>query len=299
LAIAATACIGFGVAESDCDRLREFGAAVDRWQRNPDFRRAGQEYVEFSNDAMRTHVCGARSSRIIMFLRSLPFLPQDYRVNPTSGDHYANFTEGPLSAYLFLSNEQNIPIYTGILTDLAKQGATDEAVRTFLEDFKMPHRVVTDEGAVRSVGRLIDATDAANGFRFREKIGPALQPHIAAVAARSGIPTTPEQMSPAQQREVLQKLDDEIAGMDYDLWKTKQVTDFLNGVWAQVYGADYKWVIGVALQARAFCRIACPVLIALAAGLLLRRLFRAPASEPETASGEGEPGPAVPAAGEG
>jgi hypothetical protein len=43
-----------------------------------------------------------------------------------------------------------------------------------------------------------------------------------------------------QQIEVLEKLDDAVRRDDPQLWRSKQVSDFLGGIWAQGYGQIYR-----------------------------------------------------------
>jgi hypothetical protein len=87
-------------------------------------------------------------------------------------------------------------------------------------------------------------------------------------------------MTPAQQKAVWAKLDDRIRDTNYELWRVKQVNDWLNGLWAQVYGSVYASVIGPTLQIRDACQVLGPLMLLTWVGftLLKRRM----------AEGEGE-----------
>ena len=88
----------------------------------------------------------------MIFLRSLPGLPEHLRVNDTSYAHYTNFTRGPLSAYMHLTREQGLADTLKMLKELgAKDAPTDDDVREFLRQYKLHYAVVTDAGAVASV----------------------------------------------------------------------------------------------------------------------------------------------------
>src|SRR5688572_1071334 len=97
--------IGFGTPQADAEKMRVFADAVERWQHNPDFRKVQVEYVELGSTAMNTKACFVNTTAGIMWLRSIPGLPPHLAVNPTSQSHYDNFTRGPLSAYLHLTDE--------------------------------------------------------------------------------------------------------------------------------------------------------------------------------------------------
>ena len=73
-------------------------------------------------------------------------------VNPTSLAHYENFSSGPLSAYLYLSDEQNVSGIAELFERLGRQGSWTEAeCRALLEGITMDFPLVKDEGAVESV----------------------------------------------------------------------------------------------------------------------------------------------------
>src|SRR5438046_1090017 len=80
--------VGFGTSSTDCEKMRVFAEAVERWQHNPDFRKVQVEYVEMGNEAMRTRCAFINATRGMMWLRSLPGLPEHLRVNDTSLAHY-------------------------------------------------------------------------------------------------------------------------------------------------------------------------------------------------------------------
>ena len=254
--------VGFGTPSSDAERMRAFAEAVERWQHNPEFRQVRVEYVEMGSDAMRTRLCWMDATRCVMALRSLPGLPEHLRVNDTSFAHYTNFTKGPLSAYLHLTAEQGLTDTVKMLKELgAKPNPTDEDVRAFLNQYKLHYPVASDAGAVRSVRSLLAEVDPARDFTTEKGVAEKFKTHITAIAGRMGYPTDADAMTPAQQRDVWLALDDHIKEHDYELWRTKQVNDWLSGVWAQVYGTMYSGLIYPTLRIRDAARVAAPVML--------------------------------------
>jgi hypothetical protein len=268
--------VGFGTSGADAARLRQFADAVVRWQHNPDFRPIGREYVEMGSDAMRTDVCFVNSTRVVLALRSIPGLSKDWAINDTSLAHYTHFREGPLSAYMHLTREQGMTETLKMLQYLgSKSDLSDEDCRDFLDQYKLYYPVVSDAGAVASVRSLINDVDAGRGFVVRDGVAERLAPHIAAVAKSLGYPEDAKAMTPDAQLEVWHMLDDQVHETDYELWRTKQVNDWLNGVWAQVYGAMYSCAINPTLTLREFGRAGGPILIMAWVGMGLWRKRRA------------------------
>lgn len=250
--------LGFGTPGSDMDRLRTFSNAVNRWQIDPEFRAAGQEYATLGHEGMQARWWGQSTTSVVMWLRSLPFLPPTLDVDPTSQAHYDNFTRGPLSAYLHLCGESAPDFIIPELEKFARRGdLSDEAVAEFLRrNFQMDHPVVTDAGARSSLRKLVADTEAARTFTVRSDIRPALERHIDYIARSQGWgDSDPKAMSQQQQYEVLRRLDSEIAASDPELWRAKQVNDFVGGVWAQVYGPMYLIIIKPLTWARMICRV--------------------------------------------
>jgi hypothetical protein len=277
--------VGFGTPSTDCEKMRLFADAVQRWQHYPDFRKVQVEYVEIGNEAMRTKCAFVSATGGIMCLRSLPGLPAHLRVNPTSQAHYENFTRGPLCAYLHLTGETSdglantfkMMTYVG-----RKPGATDEDIRKdILLNYKFDgYQVCSDDGAVQSVRKLMDDVDIGRDFAITDKVRERLAPHITAIAQSLGIPTEVARMTPLQQKEVWRQLDGEVQNTDYELWRTKQVNDWLNGVWAQVYGTMYSGLIGPTLVIRETCRVVGPMLLMGWVGLWLWRRKKAEEDAP-------------------
>src|ERR1035441_8411626 len=104
----------FGVSADDEAAYRSFDKAVDQWQINPEFRAVALEYSDRGSEAMRTRLLHMSAQRVIPALRSIPFLPKEYAVNPTSRKHYEDFSRGPLSAYLHLCSEQDVKDMAGL-----------------------------------------------------------------------------------------------------------------------------------------------------------------------------------------
>jgi hypothetical protein len=254
--------IGFGTSGTDAEKMRVFAEAVERWQHNPDFREVQVEYVEMGNEAMRTRACFVDTTEGIMWLRSLPGLPEHLRVNDTSLAHYRDFCKGPLSAYMHLTAEQGLGETLKMIKYLGtKEKLTDDDIRDFLHQYKLHNPVASDAGAVASVRSLINDVDPSRGFTIEGDVGAKVTPHIASIAQSMGYPANMERMTPAQQLDVWQVLDDEVRETDYELWRSKQVNDWLNGVWAQVYGTMYSGLIGPTLTLREVGRVAGPVML--------------------------------------
>ena len=109
----------------------------------------------------------------IMTLRSAPGLPKKYAVNATSALHYENFSRGPLSAYLHLCSEQDVPDMIGIIEAAGrKPRRTPDDLRQALDGFHMDFPVAHDAGAMASVEDLLTDTDAGKTFTIRTNIGP-------------------------------------------------------------------------------------------------------------------------------
>jgi hypothetical protein len=260
--------VGFGTSGSDVEKMRLFADAVEKWQHNPDFRQVQVEYVEMGSEAMRSKLGFVNSKTVVMWLRSLPGLPPDWKVNDTSLSHYTDFTLGPLSAYMHLTAEQGLTDTLKVLNYLGnKEALTDDDIRRFLGDYKLYNPVASDDGAVESVRSLINDVDAGRKFEIDTNVSDRITPHIAAIASRLGYPTQITAMNVHQQRDVWQMLDNQIRETDYELWRTKQANDWLNGVWSQVYGSMYSSVIRPTLAIRDICRVAGPVMLMAWVGL--------------------------------
>src|SRR5439155_14486252 len=137
----------------------------------------------------------------------LPGLPSSLALSPTSASHYRDFTEGEFSAYLHLAGEQGTGDGVAMLENLVKNGEpTDDEIRAFLRSFKLPYPISTDAGAVASVRALLSDTNPRRPFAVRGPIS-ALIPRMSD----------------------LRQLDDHLRSSDPELWRTKQVSDFLAG----------------------------------------------------------------------
>lgn len=268
--------LGFGTNASDAEKMRVFSDSVDRWQTNPDFRKAQIQYAEQGSEAMRTKVAFVDTTKDIMWLRSLPFLPDHLKVNDTSLAHYSDFTRGPLSAYMHLTGEQGLSDTLKMLGDLgSKEKVTDEDIRQFLHSYKLHNPVVDDAGAIKSVRSLMNDVDPGRKFEVTADVGQKLQSHIAVIAGHYGFPADPKHMNPAEQLKVWQNLDSQVHETEYELWRTKQVNDWLNGVWAQVYGTMYSGLINPVLLMREIGRIAGPMVLMAWIGLAIWKRKRA------------------------
>jgi hypothetical protein len=229
----------FSVSPSDEAAARGFLEQARHWQSNPEFRGVAIDYCVRGSRALRTRPFMISARSLVLGVRSLPGMPKQYAVNDTSFAHYDAFSRGPLSAYLFLCDEQSVPSFVGALEDVGKGGEP----RRFLDAFHMEQPVCKDAGALSSVTALARDTAAGKPFVRRENVGPMLLPHVRAIAQELGVPGDPASMTSDQQGAVLDRLDAHVRAADPELWRTKQLSDFCCGVWAQVFGPEYGYVI--------------------------------------------------------
>lgn len=236
---------GFGISPTDANKVRTFTQAVPQWQRHADFRRIAVAYSILSNEAMQVQWMGMSATRIMMALRSIPGLPPSVAVAPTSQRHYDNFTRGPLSAYLHLSGEQGTADIIGPIEGFATRvNPTDADIASFVhQTIQLDPPVNIDAGGAESFRNLLAETQAQRPFAIRAKTDTLMQPAIARIATRLGIPADPHHQTPTQQRAVLIRLDAEVKAMDPELWRTKQLNDFSSGIWAQCFGRTYNWIL--------------------------------------------------------
>lgn len=275
------ALFAFGLDGHDEAAFRSFCEACDRWQINPEFRYVAFDYTVRGSAAMRTRPFCIATRRCILAVRSLPLLPKKYAVNPTSELHYQNFSRGPLCAYLHLCGEQDVANHLGLVEAI---GRHESEPRKLLDSFQMDFPVAKDAGAVQSVSSLVQDTEASRPFAIRSNINLLLGPPIAQIAGDLGIPQTPEEMTPDQQQAVLDHLDAHLKRHDRELWRTKQVSDFCGGIWAQVFGPPYKALLAPIVMIHDVSRIALVVLLAFLALHWRRKCKRA-------ANASGQSGP--------
>ena len=275
LLLVAVLLLGFATTTRDAGRMRAFADAVRHWQHDPEFRAVHREYVDLGSDAVRTRVAGVETGDAILFLRSLPGLPEHLKVNPTSLEHYKSFTEGALGAYLHLSAEQGLSTAFDLLQKLGRSATLNDAeIVYFIGSFKLHEATIADAGALKSVRMLIGDLELSRGFVVTGQVVEKMTARAMNLAAKLGYPTELGKMSPEQQHDIWQRLDAEIKQDDYELWRSKQVCDWLSGVWAQGYGPMYSDVIGPVLTIRMVCRIGGPLVMVAWAGLVLRRRQR-------------------------
>jgi len=285
LAALAGIALGFGMPAADRAKIDAFADAAPRWQVNPDFRQVQSEYVRLGSDAMQARWWGAPVGCAIIAFRSIPGLSATYAVNAGSASHYEDFTRGPLSAYLHLTNEQGLDMGLNMIERLGHGGVpSDDDLREFLRSFNMPTSVATDRGAIQSVRSLLSQTDPSKAFMKRAPLGPELATHIAAIAQRAGYPADPARMTSHEQAAVLAELDEQIRSSDFELWRTKQVSDFLSGIWAQGYGQIYARGVTWFYRLRWGARVTL-LLMLLGIAECIRRLPARAAARPRAAGG--------------
>lgn len=261
------ACLTLSVGIFACDdaAFRSFALAAHRWQKNPEFRAISFEYAVLGSDAMRTHPLFMPAKSEILALRSIPGLPKSLAVNPTSRLHYERFSRGPLSAYLHLCSEQDVPDLVGVVESAGRDGAPTRAdLRQILDAFQMDFPVVHDDGALASASAFLRDADASRPFPIRTNIGPLLAEPIAQIARQLHLPPEPSRMTPDEQQAVLDRLDPYLRSHDRPLWRTKQISDFSGGVWAQVFSPPYAALISPIVESRELLRFALLALLVIA-----------------------------------
>jgi hypothetical protein len=279
IAIAVSALIAFGISGADDAAFRSFDEATACWQANPEFRAVAIDYCVRGSRAMRTRPLMIPSTRLIIALRSLPLLPSKFAVNQTSRLHYRNFTRGPLCAYLHLCSEQQVAQYVGIFESIGHRSPPgDSDLRELLNSFQMDFPTCKDAGAMHSAGSLLHDAEAYRTFAIRQNIGPLLLPYIAALSQELQLPTDAQDQTPDQQQAVLDRLDRYVKDHDLELWRTKQLSDFCGGIWAQVFSPPYGEVIEPILLLHQMATITLVLLL----GIWIVRLRQKPS--PPTSS---------------
>lgn len=243
--------LAISLSPGDYRRLDNFAKASDKWDTETGFRDLCYAYSTGSAEALQARMLFVSTGDWVMFFRRLPNMPPHLRANPGSEEHYEHFTQGPLSAYLHLSEEQGIDFTLGMVENLARGGdLSDQRIAGFLQSFTLRVPVKVNAAGLQSVRDLLGDVDATRSFMVREKPAPLLRPLIAQLAASRGIPPEPAKMTYAQQLEVLEALDGYVKEADYELWRTKQVNDLLAGIWGQSYAATYKGFMRILLPLR-------------------------------------------------
>ena len=265
--------LAFGIAADDLARVRAFAQAARNWQENPDYRNVADEYATLGSDAMATRALGMSAEEIVMGFRSLPGLPRYLSAHVTSTPHYRAFSSGELAAYLHLTGEQGVADGVNMIEDLGRrERLSDEQIVGFLRGFKLPLSIATDQGAVAGVRRLLADVDAAQPFSIRGDVVQRLRPHIQTIAAEAEIPADVETMTRPQQKRVFHALDDHVKQYDQELWRTKQVSDFLGGIWAAGYGQIYVRAIEWMLRVRLAAQVMFVATVGACAWIVVRRV---------------------------
>ncbi len=271
LLVAVTAALGFGMAPTDARRVRAFRDAVHGWQLDPDYRLVSAEYVTLGVEAMQARVCGLSARTLVMGFRSVPKLPAHLAVNDTSAAHYDAFSRGDVSAYLHLASEQGFADGVELVERLARrQPLTDDDIVAFLAGFKLPVPTIADAGAVAGVRRLL-ADVGTGSFTVRADV---------ATPVRSHVPGNLAALSRAEQAAAFAQLDPDIRAVDLELWRAKQVNDFLAGIWAQGYGQIYLDGIDAFLRLQRAARVLFVFSVAASVWILGRRLVRSTSAAP-------------------
>jgi hypothetical protein len=256
--------LGFGMTQSDARRVRAFGDAVRAWQQDPDYRAVAAQYVTLGVDAMQSRLCGLSAGTLIMAFRSLPGLPDHLAVSDTSAAHYKAFSEGDLSAYLHLSSEQGVADGIAMVEQLGRRKPLSDAdIVAFLAAFKLPVPTATDAGAVAGVRHLLADVDVSNHpFLVRGDVSTSLL---------SGVEGNISTMTRTEQAAEFAQFDAHVRATDPELWRSKQVSDFLAGIWAQGYGQIYLDGINGFFHVQQVARIVFVIAVLIGIALIVRR----------------------------
>jgi hypothetical protein len=264
--------LGFGMSRTDARRVRTFADAVRGWQHNPDYRVVSIDYVKLGVEAMQARLCGISAGHVIMGFRSLPGLPEHLAVSDTSAAHYDAFSRGELSAYLHLSSEQGVANGIALVEQLGRRSPlSDEDVIAFLAGFKLPVPTVTDAGAVAGVRRLLDDIQPTQPFLVRGDVSTSLLSSIEGNLAT---------MTRAEQAKEFEQFDAHVRATDVELWRSKQVNDFLAGIWAQGYGQIYLDGIEGFFRIQRDARIVFGVAVVIGVWIMVRSRVRPTSAAP-------------------
>jgi hypothetical protein len=265
------AALGFGLGPADARSVLAFRDAVRGWQVNPDYRAVSAEYVRLGVEAMQARLCGISAGNVVMGFRSIPGLPDHLAVSDTSAAHYDAFSRGEVSAYLHLSSEQGFADGVAMIEQLARRGPPSDAdIVAFLAGFKLPVPTVTDAGAIAGVRRLLDDV-GTKPFTVRADVTAPLRSHVQGNLAA---------MTRAQQALAFARLDASVCTADPELWRSKQVSDFLAGIWAQGYGQIYLDGIEGFFGIQRIARVVFVVTVVVGAWLVVRRRLKPTSAAP-------------------
>ncbi len=234
---------GFGIASRDVIRLKRFVDVLNASQTNPDFRKVVDGYCVEGSEVLRGAFWWVRAPQVVMIYRAYFARSGEEIVDePGSKLHYEEFAKGALSSYLMLCSEQGLDEWAPVFESLGSQGITDDSARAFLQSFKMEEPVVTDRGAIDSVRRLHEDVGLSRPLAIRsaEEFTAKISALIPTLAAEVQVPPELNAMSPEQQLAAYRELDAVVRRTDFELWRVKQCSDFLAGVWGQTYGLQYK-----------------------------------------------------------
>jgi hypothetical protein len=283
--------LGYGINGEDAGRLWVFTETVEGYAVGPEFRKVGMEYATVGSEGVKTTLLGMGAGKVLYHIRRLPVFSKRYAAKASLVSHYRHFAEGPLSAYLHLTGVQGVSDGVAMVEKMGRKGVvSDEQAKWFLGSFAVWPAISMDEKAVASVRGLVADVEGKT-FAIREPVEERLRRWIGVIAREHGWATAPAEMSVEQQLVVLKELDGRIKEADEELWRTKQVSDFLCGVWGSTFGRTYGKVVRMVLAVRATGRVAVPGL-GVAMGVIVyrgRRRGEGWRAQPASAPGKQEP----------
>ncbi|HMO26877.1 MAG TPA: hypothetical protein PKB10_11465 [Tepidisphaeraceae bacterium] len=277
--------IGYLISPRDYHMMRAFADDVRRWDHACDFRVVCFEYSERGSAATAATLAWVPVGKWVLWLRSLPGLPRAWAATETSAGHYHDFIDGPLTAYLHMADVQGVRDVIPVWQDLARTpDLSHDHLRAAIAGILLDRPPTTNDSAVRSLGTLLDDIDAAGApMTHLDPPGVAIRSHLPALLDQLGIDRRrASSLTVSEQTCVLYALDDHIRAVDPELWRTKQVADFLSGVWGQSYGHEYLILIDPLTLARPIGQALLPVLLLI--GIVLRVRSRA---APDATDGTG------------
>lgn len=278
--------LGYLISPRGYHVMRSFADDVRRWDQACDFRVVCFEYSERGSAATAATLAWVPVGKWVLWLRSLPGLPKAWAANETSAGHYRDFIDGPLTAYLHMADVQGVRDVIPAWQSLARTpDLSHNHLRDAIAGIQLDRPPTTNDSAVASLGTMLDDIDAAGApMTHLDPPGPAMRAHLPSLLESLGIdPQRVGALTVPEQTRVLYALDDHIRSVDPQLWRTKQVADFLSGVWGQSYGHEYLILIDPLTIVRPIAQALLPALILL--GIVLRLRSRGAAVGTDGTSG--------------
>jgi hypothetical protein len=108
-------------------------------------------------------------------------------------------------------------------------------------------------------------------FIVRSELATPLRTHVAGNLGT---------MTRAEQAAAFAQLDANVRSIDVELWRAKQVNDFLAGIWAQGYGQIYLDGINAFFRLQRASRVLCILSVVAAGWIVVPRRLRPASADP-------------------